>query len=117
MTVYGPNGQNTCQTQVNYPTYQSLSCSLTASPSTIQNGGSSNLSWTSFGASSASLSDGLGNVSTNGSLSVRPETSRNYTLTVRDTYGRTNTCNAWVSTSGSYISLSQVPYTGFDFGT
>jgi len=116
MTVYGPNGQNTCQTQVNYPTYQSLSCSLTASPSTIQNGGSSNLSWTSFGASSASLSDGLGNVSTNGSLSVRPETSRNYTLTVRDTYGRTNTCNAWVSTSGSYISLSQVPYTGFDFG-
>ena len=38
-----------------------------------------------------------------------------YTLTVSG-YGGTRTCTAYVTVQGSYISLSQIPYTGFDAG-
>ena len=138
-TVYGPNGTATCQGSVGVlpyeppynPPYNQLSCVLTANPSTIANGASSYLSWTSTGATSAWLSDGIGSVAVNGSVSVRPETSRHYTLTVRDVYGAQQTCAATVNVQGqpyisiysnpypqplSYVALSQVPYTGFDFG-
>jgi hypothetical protein len=65
---------------------------------------------------------------------VYPQNSRNYTLTVNDNQGRTQTCNAYVSVTGTTyypgptyptyplpvpptnISLDQIPYTGFDFG-
>jgi len=122
MTVYGINGGTTNNCSVTVPSYytppvqQNLYCTLTASPSSIQNGASSLLSWTSYGATSATLSDGLGNVPMSGSLSVRPENSRSYTLTVRDYQGRTNTCYTTVNVSGSYVSLTSIPYTGFDGG-
>lgn len=125
MTVYNSQGQSaTCQTsQYNQPGYVpgqgNLFCSIYANPLTIQNGQTSYLTWNSTGASSAWLSDGLGNVGMNGSLTVRPENSRTYTLTVTDTSGRTQTCNTYVTVSGGYnpyISLTQIPYTGFDFG-
>ena len=120
MTVYGQNStSNSCSTTIPYtytPPVSNLYCTLTASPSSIQNGATSVLSWTSQGASYATLSDGLGNVNINGSMSVRPESSRVYTLTVRDYQGRTNTCYATVTVSGSYVSLTSIPYTGFDGG-
>jgi len=105
-----------------YPPYNpptsNLSCTLTANPGAIQNGQSAVLSWTSYGAVSAWLSDGLGTVSTTGSLSVRPESSRNYVLTVRDAYGHQQTCNANLTVSGGlpYVSLTSIPYTGLDLG-
>ncbi len=115
MTVYNAQGQSaTCQTSV-YTQPGAISCTITANPVNIQNGNSSYLSWTSTGATSAYLSDGLGNVATNGTLTVRPETSRNYTLTVTGANG-TQTCNTYVTVSGSTISLTQIPYTGFDLG-
>lgn len=114
MTVYNSQGQSaTCQTS--YIPSGVLSCTITANPMSIQNGSSSYLSWTSTGATSAYLSDGIGNVAPNGSLTVRPESSRNYTLTVSG-IGATQTCNTYLSVSGSYISLTQIPYTGFDLG-
>ncbi len=113
MTVYGYNGQSAnCQTVVNQ---QPVSCTISASPASIRDGETSYLSWTSVGANSAYLSDGLGSVSANGSLGVRPNTSRTYTLTVQDYQGHTSTCQTYVTVSGS-ISLTQIPYTGFDFG-
>ena len=121
MTVYNSQGQSaTCQTSQYYQGGQgNLSCNIYANPITIQNGKSSYLTWNSTGATSAWLSDGLGNVASNGSITVRPESSRTYTLTVTNYQGQTQTCNAYVTVSGSYpyISLTQIPYTGFDFGT
>lgn len=95
-----------------------VSCSVYASPSSIQNGQYSTLNWTSSGASYARISDGLGNVSTTGSLTVRPDSSRSYVVTVTDSSGRTNTCQTYVTVNASspYVALSQIPYTGFDFG-
>ena len=117
MTAYNSQGQNTtCQTSQYYQPGVS-SCTLSANPLSIRNGEASYLTWTSQGnVTSAWLSDGLGNVAPNGSLSVRPESSRNYTLTVIGANG-TQSCNAYVTVSGSYypsLSLTQIPYTGFD---
>ncbi|MBM3272484.1 hypothetical protein FJY94_04380 [Candidatus Kaiserbacteria bacterium] len=77
------------------------------------------LSWTSYGAHRAVLNDGLGNVAVTGSLTVRPESSRNYVLTVYGYNGQVTTCNTYLAVSGAapFVSLSQIPYTGFDFGT
>ena len=119
LTVYNSQGQSAnCQTTVYGGTtyYNQPSCTLSVNPSYIQNGAYSVLSWTSQNAVSARLSDGLGFVSLSGSLSVRPEANRTYSMTVTDSQGRTNICNASVYVSGSYVSLTQIPYTGFDFG-
>ncbi len=93
-------------------------CTITASPAYIQNGQAAFLSWTSTGASNAWLSDGIGAVAPNGTLTVRPNVSTTYTLTISG-YGGTRTCTAYVNVSGvyPYVSLSQIPYTGFDLGT
>lgn len=100
-----------------YP-QQGLYCVITASPSNIQNGQAAILSWTSYGgATSAWLSDGIGALPPNGTLAVRPNISTTYTLTVSG-YGGTRTCTTYVNVSGvPYVSLSQIPYTGFDLGT
>jgi len=103
-------------TYVPTPTYQNTYCTLTASPSYIQNGQASYLSWTSYGATSAWLSDGIGMVAPNGTLAVRPNGSMTYTLTVSG-FGGTRTCQTYVNVSGQYVALSQIPYTGFDLGT
>ncbi|MBI5456275.1 hypothetical protein HY969_00910 [Candidatus Kaiserbacteria bacterium] len=121
MTVNGQGGSNTCTTdsynytQPNYPYSGELRCQITANPVSIQNGGASALSWTSYGATRAWLSDGIGTVAAQGTLTVRPESSRNYTLTISDASGRTQTCQATVSVAGSHVPLTQIPYTG-DFG-
>lgn len=91
-------------------------CVITASPTLIQNGQATVLSWTSNGPGQAWLSDGIGHVTPNGTLVARPNVSTNYTLTVNGPQGP-RTCNVFVQVSGSYVSLTQIPYTGFDLGT
>ena len=54
-------------------------------------------------------------VAPTGTLAVRPNRSTTYTLTVSG-FGGTRTCTAYVSVSGQYVALSQIPYTGFDLG-
>src|SRR3989344_8270416 len=98
------------------PVYQNLYCTITASPAYIQNGQAAFLSWTSTGAASAWISDGIGVVAPNGSLTVRPNVSTTYTLTISG-YGGTRSCTTYVNVSGTYVSLTQIPYTGFDLGT
>lgn len=121
MTVNGVGGTSTCQTN-SYGNNSgtggyagSLSCTMSASPASIQNGASSHLTWSSYGAKGAWISDGIGSVAVQGSLAVRPEASRAYTLTITDSAGRTNTCQASVTVAGSAVKLTQIPYTG-DFG-
>jgi len=97
------------------PVPSNLYCQIYASPAVIQNGQAAYLAWTSTGGSYAVLSDGIGNVAPNGTLAVRPESSRNYVLTVYG-YGGSRSCNVVVTVNGSYVSLTQIPYTGFDFG-
>jgi len=135
MTVYNSQGQSAnCQTFSSYYPSGNLYCTITANPQTVPPGGTTNLTWTSSGANSAWLSDGIGSVSLSGSRTVYPQSSRNYTLTVNDNQGRTQTCNAYVSVTGTTyypgptyptypppvpptnISLDQIPYTGFDMG-
>ncbi len=59
-----------------------VSVSLTPSPLSITAGGSSTLSWTSTGATSADIDNGIGRVAVNGSTPVTPAASTTYTITV-----------------------------------
>lgn len=78
------------------------------------------LSWTSTNASSAYIS-GIGSVSLSGSQSVYG--GGTYTMTVYGYNGQTATCATTVQGTyvppvynQPYVSLTQIPYTGFDFG-
>jgi len=78
---------------------------------------SSYLSWSSSNASSAYLSN-VGSVNVNGSTTVWPTYATVYTLTVYGQNGQSAQCSTTVQAySAPYVSLSQIPYTGFDFGT
>lgn len=78
------------------------------------------LSWTSSNATSAYLSN-VGTVLTNSSYTVWPTQTTTYVLTVYGQNGQSAQCqttvyaNNYVATP--YVSLTQIPYTGFDFGT
>src|SRR3989338_8803686 len=100
------------------PVQQGLYCVITVGQNNIHNSQAPYLSWTSYGAYSATLSDGIGQVAVNGSLAVRPNTTRTYVLTVYGQGGSAN-CSATVYVSGiaPSVSLSQIPYTGLDLGT
>lgn len=69
-----------------------LNCTLSASASTINAGGVSTLSWTTQGATSVSINQGIGLVSFSGSRSVTLSQSTTYTLTATAADGRTTTC-------------------------
>ncbi len=72
------------------PTPSRPSCTIYASPSTIQYGNSSTLSWSSSNASYASINRGIGSVNRNGSYSVSPNSTTTYTLTVTGSGGTAN---------------------------
>lgn len=76
------------------------------------------LSWSSSNATSAYLS-GVGGVAVTGSKTVWPSAGTTYTLTVYGYNGQTAQCQTTVNAYSAtpYVSLSQIPYTGFDFGT
>lgn len=93
-----------------------VACSITVDRASIQNGQQARLSWnSSAGVTSATLSDSIGAVAPNGYLNVMPASSRTYVLTVYG-LGTSATCSVPLTVSGTYVSLTQIPYTGFDFG-
>ena len=59
----------------------------------------------------------MGTVNVSGSRMVNPVSSRTYTLTISG-MGGTRTCSTYVTVGSAapYVSLSQIPYTGFDGG-
>ena len=76
---------------------------FTANPSSICSGGSSTLSWSISGATSASINQGVGSVNrTSGTRSVSPTTTTTYTLTARNS-GGTAYRDVTVSVSGPRI--------------
>jgi hypothetical protein len=64
--------------------------SFSASPSTIQQGQSSSLSWDSLRAESAHIDNGIGAVAVDGNFFVSPEHTTTYTLTVTGPAGSAN---------------------------
>jgi len=71
---------------------------LVASPSSIVQGSSSTLSWTSANVSSASINNGIGSVTVpSGSLPVSPSTTTTYTLTANGALGSTAVSSAVVA--------------------
>jgi hypothetical protein len=71
-------------------------CALSAEDTSIEEGDSTELHWTSENATSATLSS-FGSVSTGGSRSVSPTSDKTYTLTVRDNDGDTDTCSVHIN--------------------
>ena len=114
------------------PVYQQPQpyCSITISNSNnYAYGQNSNqlvtLTWSSNYATSAYISPNVGSVSSYGSMTVYPVNNQMYTMTVYG-QGGTATCSTPVHyaapivynnpTPTPYVSLSQIPYTGLDFG-
>lgn len=64
-------------------TVPTISASLSASPTTINQGASTTLTWSTSNATSASINNGVGSVTpvAGGSVSVSPSTTTTYTLT------------------------------------
>ncbi len=103
----------------NYQTYsQAPFCSITIGQG--YQAGMTNLTWSSSGASSAYISPNVGSVNVSGTTNIYSYGNAVYTLTVSGPGGsytcRTQSYIAPVPTT-PYVSLSQIPYTGFDFGT
>jgi len=83
------------------------------------------LTWVSSNGTSAYISPNVGSVNPNGSTTVYPNGYTTYTMTVTGS-GGTGTCQttanyaytapAYVAPAAPYVSLSQIPYTGFDYG-
>ncbi len=80
LTATGPGGSVTDEAQVRVSTQPAPSAMLTASPQAIRPGESAMLSWTTTGADSVVLDNGIGAVEVNGSLAVSPSTVTTYTL-------------------------------------
>ena len=70
--------------------------SFAAAPASISPGQSSTLSWTTTGATSASINQGIGTVALNGSKDVAPAATKTYTITVKGS-GGTVTAKATVT--------------------
>jgi hypothetical protein len=80
-------------------------CTFDAAPTTITNGQSSTLSWTTQNASSVSIDQGIGGVNANGSRSVSPSQNTTYTLTASGN-GKTVTCSKTIVVNPVVHNLS-----------
>ncbi len=113
LTLTGAGGQTTLQTTVAVAPGGTLS----ASPSAIQEGASTTLSWTSAAATSASIDNGVGNVTpvSGGSVSVSPDVTTTYTLTLNGPGGQTmlpTTVTVYPPPTGTFEADSWVIGTG-----
>ena len=84
--------------------------SLTASPSTIEQGESTTLEWTARNANGMRIEPGLGEVSTSGSRTVSPSSSVTYTATATGPGGTsTDTVRVLVNTAAAPPAAPPVP--------
>ena len=74
-------------------------CTLTASPTTINPGGSSTLTWSSTGGTSWGIDPNIGTITASGSRSVSPTSTTTYTFLVVGP-GGSKTCTATVTVNG-----------------
>ena len=73
------------------------SASISAEPSSIENGRSSTLRWSSTNAVSAELNQGIGTVNSQGSREVFPTRTTEYTLSVQNSDGKMASASATVT--------------------
>ena len=101
--TYGTDSSSLTITVNNLP-----QVSITANPDPITQGESSTLSWTSSGAESVSIDQGIGTVTENipGSLSVTPSVTTMYTITAVNTYGSV--------TESATITVNDLPTVSID---
>jgi RHS repeat-associated protein len=78
--VAGPGGTATDSVTVNVNNPSPVS--ISAAPTTIEQGGSSTLSWTSANGRSAHIDNGIGVVPVNGSITIYPDHTTTYTISV-----------------------------------
>lgn len=81
-----------------------ISVSLTASPNVITAGDSSTLSWSTTGALSAEIDNGIGAVTVNGSTPVSPASTTAYSIVVKGAKGAA-TASATVHVAGAAETL------------
>ena len=96
--VHGPGGSAYCPATVTViPKEEPKTpyCDMSGAPSTIKKGQSATISWTSANVSSASINQGIGSVSTNGSRTVSPDKTTTYTGSFTG-YGKTVSCNTTI---------------------
>lgn len=123
------------------------SCTLEADPRNLTTGGTTELTWTSTNATSGSIDNGIGSISSvdNGDIDATPADTVTYTATFTGP-GGTTTCSEEVTVDSvcttcgggggppfdphislnindnpgeqplAFVSLSQIPYTGFEAG-
>ncbi|NDB62112.1 hypothetical protein EB001_27295, partial [bacterium] len=89
--------------------------SFTASPTSINSGSSSTLSWNISNATSVSISPGVGSVATNGSTTVSPTSTTTYTLSASGSGGslssnQTVTVVPPPTVNGSFTYYGQTSY-------
>jgi len=91
-TIYatGPGGTATASVTLTVTPLPPPTVTLTANPASIVQGTSSNLTWSSTNAVTASIDQGVGSVNPNGTLSVTPTQTTTYTITVQGAGGTTS---------------------------
>ena len=90
--------------EVNYIPSTQPTVSISANPATIQEGGSSTLTWLSTNADSCTIDQGIGTVNTSGSTTVSPTATTTYTITATGA-GGTATNSVTVTALGCEIYL------------
>jgi hypothetical protein len=102
LTATGPGGQTiTASATVTVGASNPAIVRFTAAPTQINQGQSSLLSWTTTGASTVSISNGVGTVAANGSQNVSPTATTTYTLTATGADGSTKVTAAVTVTVGN----------------
>src|SRR3989338_8087900 len=101
LNVTGPGGSADCQTTVYTSQIPAPSCTINANPTSVQQGGTSHLSWSSTNATSANLSS-IGSVGVNGNYTVNPYTTTTYILKVYGSQGQSSQCQTTVSVGTVY---------------
>jgi outer membrane protein OmpA-like peptidoglycan-associated protein len=106
LTATGPTGNVTATATVtvgNAPAGTPQIIRFEASPLSIAPGGSSTLSWTTNGATTVSISPGIGNVPVNGSTTVSPTTTTTYTLTASSSDGKSVTAPVTITVAPASV--------------
>lgn len=96
LNVSGNGGSASCSVEVSVASAPLPSCSITATPSSINLGQPVTIAWSANNSSAAVLA-GQGAVPLSGSTTNYPGRSGTYTLTVQDPNGETSSCSASVA--------------------
>lgn len=105
ITATGPGGTATSTVIVTVGSSPSApAVTISASPMSIQEDGSSTLTWNSINATSCTIDQGVGTVNTSGSTTVSPTTTTTYTITATGAEG-TATNSVTITVISCDISL------------